>query len=260
MLKKLVLALLVVFTPVRSSRAAEATPEAQAIHVDPRGGDDRNDGVAAPVKTIARGIRLAQPGDTVHLAPVRYFESADLSNKHGEPGKPITLDGHGAVLDGTETVLNGSGNGPVDAFVHALREHGGFDIHVQNYHEHGVGAGEDATAVAYVQLRIGSDRTVYGVGFDVNIVTATLQGPRGGNQGVEVPGARDGREEEAHGCPRSPASRRHVWAMEAGCHDGAAMPSVMLRRWIPREGSRAQEPCARPLARGGFGFDRPDGV
>ncbi len=51
----------------------------------------------------------------------------------------------------------------------------GFDIHVQNYHEHGLGSGEDATAVAYVQLRIGSDRAVYGVGFDVNIVTATLR-------------------------------------------------------------------------------------
>ncbi len=79
------------------------------------------------------------------------------------------------VIDGAETVLTGSGNGPVDAFVHALREDGGFDIHVQNYHEHGVGAGEDATAVAYVQLRIGTEQTVYGVGLDPNIVTATLR-------------------------------------------------------------------------------------
>ena len=52
---------------------------------------------------------------------------------------------------------------------------GGFDIHVQNYHEHGVGAGEDATAVAYVQLRVGAEQTVYGVGLDPNIVTATLR-------------------------------------------------------------------------------------
>ncbi len=78
-------------------------------------------------------------------------------------------------IDGVETVLTGSGNGPVDAFVHALRHDGGFDIHVQNYHEHGVGAGEDATAVAYVQLRIGTEQTVYGVGLDPNIVTATLR-------------------------------------------------------------------------------------
>ena len=79
------------------------------------------------------------------------------------------------LVDGKEIVLTGAGNGPVDAFVHALREDGGFDIHVQNYHEHGVGAGEDATAVAYVQLRIGTEQTVYGVGLDPNIVTATLR-------------------------------------------------------------------------------------
>jgi 2-isopropylmalate synthase len=78
-------------------------------------------------------------------------------------------------IDGVERTLQGAGNGPVDAFVHVLRESLGFDIHVQNYHEHGVGAGEDATAVSYVQLRVGTDRAVYGVGLDSNIVTATLK-------------------------------------------------------------------------------------
>jgi 2-isopropylmalate synthase len=96
------------------------------------------------------------------------------------------------LIDGNEAVLAGSGNGPVDAFVHALRQDGGFDIHVQNYHEHGVGAGEDATAVAYVQLRVGADQTVYGVGLDPNIVTATLRAVvsavnRGIGQGMLAP-------------------------------------------------------------------------
>ncbi len=79
------------------------------------------------------------------------------------------------AIDGNEVALTGTGNGPVDAFVHALRHGLGADIHVQNYHEHATGSGEDATAVAYVQLRVGSDRTVYGVGLDPNIVTATLK-------------------------------------------------------------------------------------
>jgi 2-isopropylmalate synthase len=78
-------------------------------------------------------------------------------------------------VDGVDWTISGSGNGPVDAFVDALRSEGGFDIHVQNYHEHAVGAGEDATAVAYVQLRVGAEQTVYGVGLDPNIVTATLR-------------------------------------------------------------------------------------
>jgi 2-isopropylmalate synthase len=78
-------------------------------------------------------------------------------------------------IDGVEAVLSGDGNGPVDAFIRALRTTTGLDVHVLNYHEHGVGSGEDATAVAYVQLRIGADRTCYGVGLDPNIVTATLR-------------------------------------------------------------------------------------
>jgi 2-isopropylmalate synthase len=79
------------------------------------------------------------------------------------------------VNDGVEMTLTGAGNGPVDAFVHALREQLGLDVHVQNYHEHATGGGEDATAVAYVQLRIGQEVAVYGVGLDPNIVTATLK-------------------------------------------------------------------------------------
>ena len=78
-------------------------------------------------------------------------------------------------IDGVEAVLAGDGNGPVDAFIRALRAATGLDVHVLNYHEHGVGSGEDATAVAYVQLRVGADRTCYGVGLDPNIVTATLR-------------------------------------------------------------------------------------
>ncbi len=78
------------------------------------------------------------------------------------------------TLDSHEQTISGDGNGPVDAFVHAVRETYGFDIHVLNYHEHAIGAGEDAAAVSYVQLRVGVDRAVYGVGMDSNIVTATL--------------------------------------------------------------------------------------
>ena len=88
--------------------------------------------------------------------PLRYL--GHRAQHNASDGTVEQLTAHLAV-DGIEWRLHGAGNGPVDAFVHALRHDGGFDIHVQNYHEHAVGAGEDATAVAYVQLRIGpSDR------------------------------------------------------------------------------------------------------
>lgn len=87
------------------SPVAKTTPAlSKNLRVDPLQGNDANDGRLAPVKTIARAVRLAQPGDTVHLTPARYFESIDLTGKAGEPEKPITVDGHGAILDGSEPV------------------------------------------------------------------------------------------------------------------------------------------------------------
>jgi len=130
--------------------------------------------------TDATGKELSSA--EIHAAFEREYLSAT---------EPVTYAGHRAQhngADGTvehlaahlrirglETVLHGAGNGPVDAFVAAIRAGMGLPIHVINYHEHAIGAGEDATAVAYVQLRVGADRTVYGVGRDANIVTATLR-------------------------------------------------------------------------------------
>ena len=71
-------------------------------HVDPERGDDDRDGVEQPVRTIGRAISLAQPGDTIHLLPRVYRDWAGFFDKSGEPGQPITLDGHGATLDGCD--------------------------------------------------------------------------------------------------------------------------------------------------------------
>jgi len=45
---------------------------------------------------------------------------------------------------------------------------------VLDYHEHAIGSGADARAVAYLELRVG-DRTLFGVGVDANIVSASLK-------------------------------------------------------------------------------------
>ena len=43
-----------------------------------------------------------------------------------------------------------------------------------DYHEHAIGGGADARAVAYLELRIG-ERRLFGVGIDADIVTASLK-------------------------------------------------------------------------------------
>ncbi|MGZ0172075.1 MAG: hypothetical protein ACKVHE_21245 [Planctomycetales bacterium] len=74
------------------------------LRVNPSIGDDGNDGTTSPLKSIRRAIRIAKPGDTIHLKPVVYHEYAGFYGKRGEPGKPITLDGHGATLEGSDAI------------------------------------------------------------------------------------------------------------------------------------------------------------
>ncbi len=80
----------------------------------------------------------------------------------------LSVDLH---LDGKLFTVQGSGNGPVDAFVRAL----GLEITVMDYHEHALGSGADARAVCYIELRLDNGPTLFGVGIDGNIVTASLK-------------------------------------------------------------------------------------
>ncbi|QDT45079.1 hypothetical protein Pan241w_51970 [Gimesia alba] len=73
---------------------------ARDIHVDPQQGNDAS--TEGPVKTIKQAIRIAEPGDMIHLQPIIYHEYAGFYGKSGAPGKPITLDGHGATLEGSD--------------------------------------------------------------------------------------------------------------------------------------------------------------
>jgi 2-isopropylmalate synthase len=113
--------------------------------------------------------------DREYIAATHPLAYVDHRAQHSATGGRVEHLTAKLKVAGRDRSLTGAGNGPVDAFVHALREALGIDIHVQNYHEHATGSGEDATAVAYVQLRIGQETTVYGVGLDPNIVTATLK-------------------------------------------------------------------------------------
>jgi 2-isopropylmalate synthase len=76
---------------------------------------------------------------------------------------------------GTESKeISGEGNGPISALVHALRRDLGVEVEVLDYAEHALGAGEEATAVAYVEVR-SPDEVRWGVGMDPNITTASLK-------------------------------------------------------------------------------------
>jgi 2-isopropylmalate synthase len=80
-----------------------------------------------------------------------------------------------AKLDGRERRLEGRGNGPIAALADALSRDLGLELRVVDYHEHALGEGADARAVAYVEVR-GSDGVPrFGVGMDPNLETASLR-------------------------------------------------------------------------------------
>jgi 2-isopropylmalate synthase len=78
------------------------------------------------------------------------------------------------VVAGRSLNIQGAGNGPIDAFVEGLATATGETVRVLDYHEHAIGSGANAQAVAYLELRVGQ-RTLFGVGMDANIVSASLK-------------------------------------------------------------------------------------
>ncbi len=85
----------------------------------------------------------------------------------------VTVSADVRLAEGRVQRLDGIGNGPIDAFVAALQASAGTPLRVLDYHEHAIDGGADARAVAYIELRIG-EQTLFGVGIDRNIVTASL--------------------------------------------------------------------------------------
>ena len=73
--------------------------------------------------------------------------------------------------NGVERECSGSGNGPLDAFLHAL----GVPFNIQGYEERAIGQGSDARAVAFVEVGGGGmPGSCFGVAIHANIVTASL--------------------------------------------------------------------------------------
>jgi 2-isopropylmalate synthase len=108
-----------------------------------------------------------------YLAPIRPLERIRQKVIACETdGGTDTIEAT-VKIDGVETDIRGSGNGPLAAFIDALCSVG-TQVHVLDYSEHAMSAGEEAQAAAYVEASVGG-RTVWGVGIATSITTASLR-------------------------------------------------------------------------------------
>jgi 2-isopropylmalate synthase len=100
----------------------------------------------------------------------RFSLAGHRHTAHGEQVDEMVVE---LVDNGVPVTVEGRGNGPIAAFVDALRSVD-VDVRVLDYAEHAMSAGGDARAAAYVECAVG-DRILWGVGIDPNIVSASLR-------------------------------------------------------------------------------------
>lgn len=79
------------------------------------------------------------------------------------------------AIDGEERSLSGRGNGLISGVVAALADSTGPTLDVIDYAEHAIGHGAGAHAAAYLECRTSDGRTVWGVGIDSDIATASVR-------------------------------------------------------------------------------------
>ncbi len=126
---------------------------------------------------FSKAVQLIADGEGVELSSERLWnafqaEYLDTNGRYGFIEHAASSD-HGAqpitaklTIDGNIKTLNGIGNGPVDGFCDALRKESGLMFDVVDYREHTMSHGANASAVAYMELRLPDGGTIFGVGID----------------------------------------------------------------------------------------------
>jgi len=79
------------------------------------------------------------------------------------------------LRDGKPVEISGEGNGPLAALVHGFSSAGVPRFEIVNYSEHALSAGEEAAAIAYIQIKHGDGRVRWGAGVDTNIELASVR-------------------------------------------------------------------------------------
>ncbi len=71
--------------------------------------------------------------------------------------------------------ISGNGNGPIDAFVSALREDDVMRVRILNQSEHALGEGANASAISYIRLELPKGDIRWGIGVDTSVALASIR-------------------------------------------------------------------------------------
>ncbi|MDE2302783.1 MAG: 2-isopropylmalate synthase [Sphingomonadales bacterium] len=108
-----------------------------------------------------------------HLAAPQHFQLVDYEETRAADGTRLFAGKIG--VDGREQSVSGRGNGLISSVVATLAESFGVRIEVRDYQEHAMSAGSEARAAAYLECTGPAGETLWGVGIDEDIATASVR-------------------------------------------------------------------------------------
>lgn len=105
---------------------------------------------------------------------LQSFESKIIDSSNDTGKAKVTVLAKVQFRDEVKQI-NGSGNGPIDAFFNALEELKIDKFELIDYEEHSINAGADSEAIAYIGLKDSNGMIKYGIGKDYNIDIASIK-------------------------------------------------------------------------------------
>ena len=108
-----------------------------------------------------------------HLNTPQYFQLLDYEECKAADGTRV-FAGKIAV-DDQEQSVSGRGNGLISSVVATIADSFGVTLEVKDYTEHALTAGSDARAAAYVECISPTGQTLWGVGIDEDVATASVR-------------------------------------------------------------------------------------
>ena len=110
---------------------------------------------------------------TYCLNTPQHFQLVDYEETRAANGERIFAGK--IAIDGQEQSVSGRGNGLISSVVSTIRDSFGLALEIEDYTEHAMGQGASVRAAAYVECKTADGKTVWGVGIDEDVATASVR-------------------------------------------------------------------------------------
>ena len=109
--------------------------------------------------------------------PMKYRLTRRKIYEESENGRDyVHFKGRMKIDDDSEVILQGTGNGPIDAFFNALKSVGIDQYQFISYSQHAISQGSDSKAVSYIELKKPDGKNIFGIGIDSNVNVSSVLG------------------------------------------------------------------------------------